>query len=121
MGQYGEARNHEEIRLRIGGLLRDALKKKADYTRIIFIDINMPPGEGDPRNNSWFESLNSEITRIESETMAGIPYPPAYLVFTSHPYHYVGKDETEPTKNLLLTAINIPHFKIYDPERSSAE
>lgn len=120
LGRSGEARNHEEIKLRIGGLLRDALKKKADYTRIIFMDVNMPPGEGDPRGNAWFESLNSEITRIESETMTGIQYPAAYLVFTNHPYHYVGKDEVEPRKNHLLTAVNLPHFKIYDPERAQA-
>lgn len=106
-------RNNEEIKLRIGNLLRNALKKEAAHTRIVFIDINMPPQKnGGPFEARWFKGLINEISKIEKEDIDDKPTPPAYLVFTNHPHHYVGGDEQEPRKNFMMTAINMEHFKI---------
>lgn len=116
LGQTGDLRNPDEIRLRIGGLLRNALKKEASHPRIVFIDINMPPKEGGPFDRSWFKSLMAEVSKVEKENTNGAPFPPAYLIFTNHPHHYVGEEEPEPQRNFLMTALNIPHFKISNPQ-----
>jgi uncharacterized protein YchJ len=120
LGQQGPRRSDDEIRLRIGNLLRNALKKEADHTRIVFIDINMPPEEGGPFERRWFKGLMNEVSKVEKEDLDNKPAQPAYLVFTNHPYHYVGNDEQEPGKNFLMTAINMEHFKINVPEIARA-
>ena len=112
LGQSGNLQSPDEIRLRIGGLLRDALKKEASNARIVFIDINMPPEEGGTFDKSWFNNLMTEVSKVEKDEMNGVPFPSAYLIFTNHPYHYVGEEEPEPQRNFLMTAINIPHFKM---------
>ncbi len=120
LGQQGPRRSDDKIRLRIGNLLRSALKKEADHTRIVFIDINMPPEEGGPFERRWFRGLMNEVSKVEKEDLDNKPAPPAYLIFTNHPYHYVGDDEQEPGKNFLMTAINMEHFKINVPEIARA-
>lgn len=121
LGQDGIKRNHEEVRLRIGTLLRSALTKKASHTRIVFIDVNMPPEEGEPFEKKWIKGLMNEINKVENDTINGNPTPPAYIYFTNHPYHYVGDEETEPEKNFFMTAINTPHFKVNAPEMAKAQ
>lgn len=116
LGQNGTPKNNEEIRLRIGQLLRNALKKEASYSRIVFIDINMPPEEGGPFEKRWFRGLMNEVSKVEKDHIDNKPAPPAYLIFTNHPYHYVGEEDQEPQKNFLMTAINMPQFKINAPE-----
>ena len=116
LGQNGLSRNLDDIRLRIGTLLRSALKKEAAHTRIVFIDINMPPEEGGPFDKRWFKSLMDEIKRVETDKIDGKPAPPAYLFFTNHPHHYVGDEAPEPQRNFLMTAINMPQFKVNEPE-----
>lgn len=121
LGQDGVTRKHEEIRLRIGKLLRSALMKEASHTRIVFIDINMPPAEGRTFEKKWMKGLMKEKNKVETDIINGKPSPPAYIYFTNHPYHYVGDEETEPKKNFVMTAINVPAFKVNAPEIAKAK
>ena len=82
LGQEGSRRKPDEIRLRIGTLLREALSKEASHTRIVFIDINMPPEEGLPFEKKWFKGLMKEIKKVENDTIDGNRTPPAYIYFT---------------------------------------
>jgi hypothetical protein len=107
LGFKGKRQDFEAIKLGIRGLLLDALGKHALYTRVIFIDINMPPEDTSNFDTSWFSELATEIANLESEGYSA----PAYIFFTNHPYHYVGENELEPKKDFLMTAINIPDFK----------
>lgn len=118
LGQNGSPYKPDEIRIRVGGLLRSALKKKASNSRIVFIDINMPPEEGGLFDKKWFRSLMDEVKKVEEDKIDDNPAPPAYLFFTNHPNHYVGDGAIEPEKNFLMTAINMPHFKVNAPEEA---
>lgn len=109
--QPGARKNEAQIRLRIGRLLRSALAKQAHGTRIIFIDVNMPPTASSPFTSNWFRPLAQEIEKVENDTINGKPSPPAYIFVTNHPYHYVGDHEPDPAKSFMLTAINVPDFK----------
>jgi hypothetical protein len=116
LGYKGERQDHKMIKLGIRGLLLDALGKDAPYTRIVYIDINMPPEGANTFESSWFSELATEITNLESEGYS----IPAYIFFTNHPYHYVGENEPEPNKDSLLTAINIPEFKLSIAEKTKS-
>lgn len=111
LGRPGKLQSPEEIRLRIGRLLRSALAKRASDTRVVFVDINMPPEDVGPFADSWFRPLADEIERVERSRINGRPAPQAYVIITNHPYHYVGDEQPDPPKNFLMTAINVPEFK----------
>jgi hypothetical protein len=109
-----QIQSHDKIKLRIGNLINEALRKEADYTRIIFIDINMPPKKGIVFEKPWFRTLLSKLNEIECKGINGKSCPPAYTFFTNHPYHYVGEDEVEPAKDFLMTAVNVQTMKVND-------
>lgn len=111
LGQKGPTQKLDQIKLRIGKLLNDAFKKIANHPRIVFLDVNMRPEDEQNFNISWFHPLAKIISQIETQQIKENKIIPAFLFFTNHPYHYVGKDEIEPSKNFFLTAINIPEFK----------
>ena len=109
LGHTGSpAKDHDAIRLQIGNLITNALRKEAGHTRIIFIDINMPPREGAIFEKDWFKQLGKTLSKIEKNGVDSKPCPPAYTFFTNHPYHYIGEDEVEPSRDFLFSAVNIP-------------
>ncbi len=110
LGCSGRPQNPEQIRLRVGRLLRSALAKEASEERIVFIDVNMPPQDVGPFATSWFKPLMEEVIKVEKDTINGKKAPPAYLIMTNHPYHYAGDDEPDPRKHFHLTAINRSEF-----------
>lgn len=75
----------ENFKLDIGGLLHDALEKKTDYEKIIFIDIDIPISQ---INEYTPKSLNKNLKMREGDIIAGELMPPAYIIVTNHPYHY---------------------------------
>ncbi len=72
--------------MNVGNQLYWALTKKADYDRIVFIDMNIPQGfDGE----HFFNEITRCIyTREDSLTIKGDPAPPAYVVVSNHPYHH---------------------------------
>ena len=109
------------IKLRIGNLINNALKKEAAYTRIILIDVNMPPEECKVFEKNWFKKLLPTLDKIEEKGVEEKPCPPAYILFTNHPYHYVGEEVPEPTRDFLMTAINIPGFKAHSRKKGEQD
>ena len=110
LGQKGKKQNLKEVRLRIGKLLNDALKKDANHKRIIFIDANMPPEDEKHFKISWTKPFMNIVDQIEKEQIRKDASVSTYLFITNHPAHYIGKDDIDPTKNYFLTALNIPEF-----------
>lgn len=114
LGQKGEPQDSDQINLRIGHLLNDALKKHADFARIVFIDVNMPPEKETNFKLSWFNPLVKIIEQIENQQKKENSIKPAFLYFTNHPYHYIGKEEIDPKQNFFFTAMNMPEFRKND-------
>jgi len=115
LGQPGTPQPLEEIETDVYRLLQKALRKQAAYDRIIFIDVNVPPQVGTIFETDWFRKVATQIMRLEESQSAANPWPPAFVFFTNHPYHYVGNDQTEPGKSSIFTAINMPDFKQPNP------
>lgn len=84
-----KSREPNKASLKIGNQLYDALKKRADFTRIVFIDINIPDDVSEPRGHDWFDEPLANLKAKEiSMTIDGEPAPPAYVFLTNHPYHF---------------------------------
>jgi hypothetical protein len=76
----------------------------------------MPPTVGHVFAKDWFKSIGEILNHIEKNGVGGNPCPQAYLFFTNHPYHYVGEEDVEPSRDFLMTAVSIPTMKINDPQ-----
>lgn len=59
----------------------------------------------------WFKRVAEQVKRLEHTQGGGGPYPPAFIFFTNHPYHYVGNDQPEPGRSTVFTAINSADFR----------
>ena len=74
---------------RIGHQLYKALEKKANFKRIVFIDVNVPDNSNDSENIKWLEDALKSLREKEiSMTIDGNPAPESYIFVTNHPYQY---------------------------------
>lgn len=96
-------------KLIVGRQLHKALSKKADHTRIVFIDVNVAEGIQD---NTEIDSLPAalDILRREEATMMieRKPAPSAYVFVTNFPYHH------DPAGFQFKTGVIAEGFKIPD-------
>jgi len=112
LGQAGAPRPLQEIKAEISRLLRRALRKQANHDRVVFIDVNVPPIDRAGMESEFLPSVASEVDRLREGGSGEAPYPPAFIFFTNHPYHYVGTDAPDPGHSVLFTGLNIPEFKV---------
>lgn len=110
MGKGGERQKPDEAEANIYRQLQRGLLKDAEDERIIFIDVNMPPDDKEVFDKEWFKTAVKTIRKVEEDQSADNPYPPAFIVLTNNPNHYVGNDDVEPGQTSFLTAINRPEF-----------
>ena len=88
-GSLGATQNttNQGIRKSVRNQLYDALKKRSDYPRIIFIDLNL--SECTPETvEPLFDQAIKSLHEAEDLTINGNPTDPAYVFFTNFPYHY---------------------------------
>jgi hypothetical protein len=75
-------------RLKLKNKLSQALKKELPWTRVVFIDLNLPEIIADSED----PTLNELLTQIEEAErtlkIKGAPAPPAYLFLINQPFHY---------------------------------
>jgi hypothetical protein len=88
LGRPGTPDPPDKVRLRVGQLLNDAFAKATSHPHVVFLDLNLPPSEGEAFEQPWFRELCASIDR----TCGGGECDPFNLiVFSNHPYHY-GED-----------------------------
>ena len=89
-----------------------ALEKNADHERIVFLDLNIPPFAGTWQESGLADELIAQIRAFEDECNdRGMALPPAVLVFTNRPAHFVADTDQAPSAAFLLTAVSIPEFR----------
>jgi hypothetical protein len=84
LGFPGERENPDEIRIGIERLLHDALMKKADHERLIFLDVNVPGGKPFNEASHWLRETTESLKSYEQNESL----PSALIVATNHPHHY---------------------------------
>jgi hypothetical protein len=106
LGKGGERPSVEEIKTSIYRKLQEALLKQADYDRVVFIDVNMPPHGVRKFDMPWLTQAMDQMKRLQDSQSIDHPYPSALVFFTNHPYHYVGNDDVEPGQTAFFTGFN---------------
>ena len=78
-----------KLKLGVREKLAAALQKKADYARVVFIDVNVQDVHVPGNKPFWADSAFCEIRELE-DTMksAGQETPAAYVIATNHPYQF---------------------------------
>lgn len=75
-------------RLKLKNKLSQALKKNLPWTRVVFIDLNIPEVIADA-NAPSVEELLAQIEEAEQTLkINGAPAPSAYLFLVNQPFHY---------------------------------
>lgn len=109
LGRTGEPQPHVEIKADVSRLLGRALKKRADHERIIFLDVNVPPIDRARLGTDFLDDIAQAIDPFKTPDNI---YPPAFIVFTNHPYHYVDVSSPEPGHTAVFTGINMPCLEV---------
>lgn len=95
---------------RVISKLNDALKKEANHERIVFIDIGRPAPTFDD-SKKWLLNAVERLNDLEtSPKLGGESLPPAYVIFTNHPFWYdLGGNSQFAT---VSEGFKIPGFKV---------
>lgn len=113
LGRPGTAEDPNELRASVDNLLMKAIAKAMHLPHVIFVDVNMPPSEGNAFEKKWFKDVMAAIDR--SGTVGEIECAPFNLiVFTNHPFHYVSPGISAPAPEMVSTIPTKPCIPMKD-------
>jgi hypothetical protein len=88
-----------------------ALKKTADHSRIIFIDMNSPDPSSGAEIPAYVERAFNLLRRFETLDPQAARLPPAYVILTNAPWeHHL--ESTEHRQAALADGFHIDDFKL---------
>jgi hypothetical protein len=110
LGQPGKKEDKNQIKVRIGRLLNEALKKEHNHPLVVFIDLNIPQAKA---VEVYKTPISVEFKKIIGyiDKTYGQTDEFNLLVFTNFPHHYNKGDEPAPPTNvvgILPTKAKIP-------------
>jgi hypothetical protein len=95
LGQPGERTPDQQMRVRIRGLVHDAISKPFQHPYIIFLDLNLPPASPVRLTAEWFKEVVDPI--LDDREKNGRSDPWNLLLFSNFPDHYAVDDAPAPT------------------------
>lgn len=88
-----KARSADKVNADVGQQLVKALRKKAKYKRVVFIDVNIPDQVSEEQVIPHAPEIMAGLRRMESDlNIKGVPAPSAYVLVTNYPFHYSLKE-----------------------------
>ncbi len=114
LGQPGERKPIERIRVRIGGLFNDALGKKVYHPYVVFIELKIPPSPGTVFEKPWFRKVMDGVERANPSEHDRDTFN--LIVFTNHPDHYAEGDTPAPPSEALCVFGRNPLRECMHPE-----
>ncbi len=105
-----EAKRREGVRPRIGRLFNNALSKRANHRRVIFIDINMRDDATDNSEPVFLEKALRRLRELEGTLLNDQPRPPAYVFVSNTPWSLY-LETPAPRCAALYEGFQIPDFK----------
>lgn len=106
-----KARGAGKAHADVGKQLGNALRKKAQYKRVVFIDVNIPDKLDEQQAIPHVPELMAGLRRMESSLkIKGVPAPAAYVLVTNYPFHYSLR-ETDFRRSVIGEGFKIPGFK----------
>jgi hypothetical protein len=105
-----EAKHRHGDKYRINKYLVAALMKQANYTRVVFIDLNMPDDGSEPHLPDRLDRLFKKLPMMEQAKVPGVgELPPAYVFVTNYPWEHHLRDTNFRTL-ALFDGFRIPQF-----------
>lgn len=125
LGRPGMPEPEEEVSMRFGSLINDAIKKAVPYPLVIFLDTNLPPARAEafyrPESTIPFKPPHVSgrlcdliLGNIRKEHNGCDPY--VQIVFTNHPHHYGREDEIAPSTWVLSMVSTTPCSQVTPAE-----
>lgn len=115
LGYPGKQETDDEMKLRIGGLINQALKKESNYPFVIFIDVNVPLSVAErtlevPPPNGIAKTFDQITKTSDGKDLFNL------ILFTNHPHHYGRDDEPDAKKNVLAVISQKPKIVPASPQ-----
>lgn len=90
--------------------LHKALRKSAQYDRIVFIELNLSDGTPGNKEPPWAEQVNSALRAAEQDlTVRGTQAPPAYVLVTNDTTGH-NLEGTSGGVHLFASGFHMPDF-----------
>lgn len=86
----------ERLRPRVGGLLRNAAKKKGYDPLVVFVELGLPP-EDATKPPSWIAEVQQELEAVIQDNSERSPFD--LIVFTNVPNLYGAPGESDPARH----------------------
>jgi hypothetical protein len=99
LGHPGERKSADDVKLRIGRLMNEALAKKVSNPYVIFLDLNLPPLDPPLCDETWLRRLWLALDRAKPRGSDKDRFE--LIVFSNQPYHYLEGDEPAPSGEAL--------------------
>lgn len=100
------------LKLGVWDKLEDALGKRADHPRIVFIDVNVPEMHASTGQPPWLQTAQTEIRDLENTIkVAGRERRQAYVIVTNNPYLFDNPDGL----SAFMEGFDIPDVKMGYP------
>ena len=116
-----KARTHGKKSGAISSQLYSALKKSAEYERIIFININSPEKTTDLAPAKWIHEAMDSIRGAETRLkIKGDDAPPAYILLTNK-QNACDLNDIRLDTRAVAESFKIPDFRVYYPLSSLKE
>lgn len=105
-----KAREPHKADANVGNQLYEALRKKANHQRIVFIDVNVPEDATKGESLRWVHDALQTLRKKESSmTIEGESAPSAYIVLTNHPFVY-NLEKSDFNRAVVAEGFKIPEF-----------
>ncbi len=112
LGRPGQPEPENEVNLRFGKLINDAIDKNPTHPLVIFLDTNLPPTVAEqvfePISRDPFVPPPSMKVLDTVRAKHGGKDPYSLVLFTNHPHYYGKEDEPAPTNKTLFVMSQIP-------------
>lgn len=106
LSQPGSKRPDEEVRARVGHLLKEAYKKRPLHPYVIFVDVNYPPVAGKLFEKKWMKDVMDSNALKDSKENGRELFN--VIVFTNYPHHYGSETEPDPERDFLACFSPVP-------------
>lgn len=105
-----DAHQATEGRLRIRRRLHMALGKRAQYERVVFIDVNVLDSVANNEMPAFLHGVLEDLRASETKPPDRTTQPRAYVFVTNHPFQY-DLEGTRFRTSVLAEGFKIPDFK----------
>lgn len=109
LGRPAQPARAQTVEPNVTGLITKALQKKAEHTRVICVDVNVPQAEGSSPPTTWGPVVRTQVKALEN---AG--HGPAILIFTNSPSHYLGDGDVVRGDAAMIMGLSEPRFQPQD-------